>query len=441
MGEGNMKDQEPLSPPPLKEGMKKWKWFLFGAIIIFAGLVFYRGWGFTQKRSGPQRAAKTEVPVQVISVVLKPLTYSMKVTGDIMPLMQVDLFPKVSGYLERIDVHIGDIVKQGQVIAQIDRRDYVHKVREIEAKVAQAKAQLTELETGTRTEELRQAEEVVRQARSRFENAKVQRERIEALYKREVISKKERDVTDMEYTVAEAQLASSQQQLKLLQFGARQEVKDASQAKLKEMEAILEQERNHLKDTQIVAPFRGEISKKYVDAGAFVSPSSPSTPLVSLVHTETLKIVANVLEKDIPLLKPGMKAKIRVESYPEKVFEGRVEKINSALELSTRTLQAEIYVLNTNRFLKPGMFANVEVVLLEKPQTLVIPREAVIETGNELSVFVVEGTQAVRKPITMGYEQNRMVEVLKGLKEGDQVIVKGQQLIKDGSAIRVVEGS
>jgi multidrug efflux pump subunit AcrA (membrane-fusion protein) len=87
------------------------------------------------------------------------------------------------------------------------------------------------------------------------------------------------------------------------------------------------------------------------------------------------------------------------------------------------------------------MFANVEVVLLEKPQTLVIPREAVIETGNEMSVFVVEGKQAFRKPITLGYEQDRLVEVLKGLNEGDQVVIKGQQLIKDGSTIRVIEGS
>jgi RND family efflux transporter MFP subunit len=247
----------------------------------------------------------------------------------------------------------------------------------------------------------------------------LQHERIEALYKREVISKKERDVADMEYTVAEAQLAASQQQLKLLRDGARQEVRDATLAKLREMEAILEQERNHLKDTKIVAPFQGEISRKYVDAGAFVSPSSPSTPLVNLVHTETLKIVANVLEKDVPLLKPGMKAKIRVESYPERIFEGRVEKINSALDLSTRTLQAEIWIPNLDRSLKPGMFSNVEVVLLEKPQTLVIPREAILEAGSEMSVFVVEGKQAVRRSITVGYEQDRMVEVLKGLNERD----------------------
>jgi multidrug efflux pump subunit AcrA (membrane-fusion protein) len=344
----------------------------------------------------------------------------------------------VSGYLERIDVHIGDLVRQGQVIAQIDQTDFLQKVREIEAKVAHARAQLAELETGTRTEEVRQAEEAVRQAQSRFENAKMQRERIEALYKREVISKKERDLTEMEYTVAEAQLASSQQHLNLLREGSRREVKDAGQAKLKEMEAILDQERTRLQNARVTAPFRGEISKKFVDAGALVS---SSTPLVSLVHTEILKIVANVLEKDIPLLKLGMKAKIQVESYPGRPFEGKVEKINSILDLSTRTLQAEIYIPNPDRALKPGMFANVNVVLQEKPQALTLPKEAIIEAGGEMSVFVVEGKQALRRPVTLGYEEDRFVEVLKGINEGEQVIIKGQQLIKDGSAVRVIEGS
>ena len=182
MGERNMKDQEPLNASIEKDEKEAGNGFFSQRLVVLAGLALYRGWGFTQKRSGTQRAARMEVPVQVTPVVSKPLTYSMKVTGDILPLMQVDLFPKVSGYLERIDVHIGDIVKQGQVIAQIDRTDFLQKVREIEAKVAQAKAQLAEIETGTRTEELRQAEEAVKQAQSRFENARLQHERIEALY-------------------------------------------------------------------------------------------------------------------------------------------------------------------------------------------------------------------------------------------------------------------
>ena len=422
---------------PLKKWRNVWKWVLICALVGVAALVLYRGWAATQRRTAALRTGRGEIPVQISPAVRRDLTYSLITTGDISPLMQVDLFPKVSGYLERISVNLGDSVRQGQVIAQIDQKDFIQKVKEIEAKVAHAKAQLSELEAGSRPEEMRQAEEAVRQAQSRFENAKLQRERVEALFKRQVISKKEMDLAEMEYTVVEAQLTASQQHLKMVREGARQEVKEAGQAKLKEMEAILEQERIRLQNTRIIAPFNGEITRKFVDEGSLVS---PSTPLVTLVHTETLKVVANVLEKDISLLKPGIGAKIRAEAYPGRVFEGKVVRINSALDLTTRTLQAEINIPNPSHLLKPGMFSRIEVTLLEKPRTLSVPREALIEEGGKRSVFIVEGNQALQRPILTGIEQDQWVEVVEGLREGDQVIIKGQGSIKDRSTVRVIEG-
>lgn len=429
-----MSDDQP-SNLSSKKSKKYRRWLLFSILICIGALALYRGWGATQKKSG-RRNLLTEIPVKVSSVVRQNLTYSLFATGDIAPMMQVDLFPKVSGYLERIHVNLGDSVRQGQVIAQIDQADFVQKVKESEAKVAQAKAQLSELEAGSRPEELRQAEEAVRQAQSRFDNAKLQRERVEALFKRQVISKKEADIAEMEYTVAEAQLASSQQHLKLVREGTRQEVKEASRAKLKEMEALLAQEQIRLQNTNIVAPFQGEIIRKYVDAGALVS---SSTPIVTLVHTMTLKIVANVLERDIPLLKPGMKATIRTETYPERVFEGRVVRINIGLELSTRTLQAEIEIPNSNRLLKPGMFARTEVVLLAKPGVLAIPGNAVILDQGERFVYVLEGNRAARRAIVTGIEQDRFLEVKEGLKEGDQVVTRGQEAIRENTTIKVIE--
>jgi HlyD family secretion protein len=128
-----------------------------------------------KKRAAAQRTGRGEVSVQIIPVVRKNLTYSLNSTGDIPPLMQVDIFPKVSGYLERINVQLGDPVRQGQAIVQIDRTEFLQKVKEVEAKVANAKAQLAEIEAGTRTEELRQAEEAVKQTQSRFNNAKLHR--------------------------------------------------------------------------------------------------------------------------------------------------------------------------------------------------------------------------------------------------------------------------
>lgn len=422
----------------MNQRFRGWRWVLLLLLLLFVGFVIYRGWALTQKKAAPQRVKRGDIPVQVAPVLLKPLVYSVSMTGDITPLMQVDLFPKVSGYLEGIFVEIGDSVKQGQLIAQIDRTDYLQKVKEMEARVALAKAQLAEIEAGARTEELRQAEEAVRSAQSRYENARIHRERMEVLYQKQVISKKEWDLAEMEYTVAGAQLASSREHLKLLKEGARQETREASRARLREVEALLNQERIRLQHTQILAPFSGEIHRRYVDAGALVS---PSTPIVHLIHTATVKVVAHVLEKDIPLIKTGMKATLTTESFPGKVFEGRIVRLNSALDPATRTLQAEIEIPNPHRLLKPSMFARIELVLLEKPQALLVPRYAILMSNGSKSVFVLEGNQAIRRPVVTGYEQDQYVEIVNGVSEGDRVIVKGQELIRDRSTVRVVEGS
>jgi len=418
----------------MKQKRGVWKWLLLPIAVGIAFLLLYQGWSASQKRTVAKKPGRPPVLVHVSPVAQKFLTYSLKTTGDIVPLMQVDLYPKVSGYLEEIDVHIGDPVKQGQRIAQIDRAEQFQKVKEVEAKVRQAKAHLQELETGTRTAELRQAEEAVKQAQSRFENARLQRERVEALFQKQVISKKEFDTASMDFTVAEAQLASSRQNLKLLQEGARTEVREAAQGRLKEMEAILAQEQIRLQNTTIVAPFHGEITRRYVETGALVS---PSTPIACLVHVQTLKVVANVMEKEVPLLNTGMKIKLQVDAFPDKVFEGKVERINSALDLATRTLQAEIHIPNRDGILKPGMFAKLEIVLAEKPHALVVPVEAVLEERGARFVFLVKGDQAFRKDVVTGIQQERVVEILDGLKEGDEVIIRGQESAKDGAPVRV----
>jgi HlyD family secretion protein len=429
---------ESHSATAAKKGKKTWRWIIVIALVGVGGLILYRSWASNEKRSASQRVARGDIPVQVTPVIRQSLTYSLVASGDISPLMQVELSPKVSGYLEKISVQIGDSVRQGQVIAQIDRAEFVQKVREVEAKVAQAKAAADELEAGTRSEDIRQAEEAVKQAQSRYDNAKTTRERMDALYSRQIISKKDFDNADTECAVCEAQLSANQEKLKQLKEGARREVREGSRAKLKEMEAILAQEQIRLQNTQILAPFAGEIVRRNVDSGALVS---PSTPVVTLIHLETLKAVANVLEKDVGLIKPGMKAKILTEAYPGKPFEGTVVRINKALDLATRTLQAEINIPNPGHLLKPGMFAKIEMVLKENPNALAVPKDAVLKEDGKEFVFTVEGNQAFRKPVVTGIEQERLIEIVEGVKDGDKIVVRGQESLKDRSTIRIIEGS
>jgi len=421
-----------------KKGKKTLRWALVIAVVGVGGLILYRSWASTEKRSASQRVARGDVPVQVAPPTRQPMTYSLVANGDISPLMQVELSPKVSGYLEKISVQIGDSVKQGQVIAQIDRAEFMQKVKEIEAKLAQAKAAADEVEAGTRSEDIRQAEESVKQAKSRYDNAKAQRERMEALYSRQIISKKDFDNADTECAVCEAQLSANQEKLKQLKEGARLEVREGSRAKVKEMEAILAQEQIRLQNTQIVAPFAGEIVRRNVDSGALVS---PSTPVVTLIHLETLKVVANILEKDVGLIKPGMKAKILTEAYPGKPFDGTVVRINKALDLATRTLQAEINIPNPGHLLKPGMFAKIEMVLKENLNALTVPRDAVLKEEGKEFVFAVEGNQAFRKPVVTGIERETLIEIVEGVKDGEKIVVRGQESLKDRTTVRIIEGS
>jgi membrane fusion protein (multidrug efflux system) len=117
-----------------------------------------------------------------------------------------------------------------------------------------------------------------------------------------------------------------------------------------------------------------------------------------------------------------------------------VVRINKALDLATRTLQAEINIPNPGYLLKPGMFAKIEMILKEKPDALTVPRDAVLKEEGKEFVFAVEGNQAFRKPVVTGIERENLIEIVEGVKDGDKIVVRGQESLKDRSTIRIVEG-
>jgi multidrug efflux pump subunit AcrA (membrane-fusion protein) len=108
--------------------------------------------------------------------------------------------------------------------------------------------------------------------------------------------------------------------------------------------------------------------------------------------------------------------------------------------MSTRTIQAEIYIPNLKRLQKPGMFTKVELTLSEKTQALVIPRIAILEEAGEKFVFTVQGGRALRKRVLTGFEKNEEVEILEGLSEGQWVVIRGQESLKDQATVKVIEG-
>lgn len=179
----------------------------------------------------------------------------------------------------------------------------------------------------------------------------------------------------------------------------------------------------------------GIVGRVYVDLGAKVT---PQTPVALIVDMDKVKVKIDVVERDLPRVRIGQEAQIRVDAYSEKIFRGKVWKISPVVDLGSRTAPIEIFISNPKHLLKPGMFARVEITTKESKDTLIIPRDALMKEGDLTFVFIVEDNQALRKEVTTGMRQENLVEIKDNLNVREEVIVMGKTRVKDGSEVRVI---
>jgi membrane fusion protein (multidrug efflux system) len=185
----------------------------------------------------------------------------------------------------------------------------------------------------------------------------------------------------------------------------------------------------------ITAPFAGYITRRYLDPGALVTPNS--TTLFTLMDLGAMKVIVNVLEKDIPQIKLGKKATVLVDAFPGKEFSGTVTRFSQAVDLSTRTMAVEIDVPNTEYLLKPGMFANVTLVTDEHQNAMTVSTQAILSDDAGTYLYIASNDTARRVPVKIGTEQGSRTEILAGLTGAEQVIMTGQQFVKADGPVSI----
>ena len=256
-------------------------------------------------------------------------------------------------------------------------------------------------------------EHQVHQAQANHDLAKVTFERLQALYAKDLVPKQDLDDSRTKYEVAKRTLAL---------------------------------QHTYLDYAQIIAPFDGYVTKRYVDPGAFIPQASAMTSAVTTLLTvmdlSQVKVLVNVPERDVGSVHVGDELSLTLDAYPDQTFRGRVTKFAPALDAGSRTLQVEIDIPNTDMALKPGMFARVTLVLERHPQALVIPSEALLVNELGSFVFVVgaaqDGAPTVRRvSVRTGLEDGGQVEILGGLGPKDQVVRTGKELVHDGGGVRI----
>jgi len=184
----------------------------------------------------------------------------------------------------------------------------------------------------------------------------------------------------------------------------------------------------------VESPMSGIIGRVYVDIGTQVS---PQTQVALAVHMDNVKIDLDIPEQYLPKISVGQTAQIFVQAYPGKEFIGKVSRISPVLDLETRTAPIEIIISNSDHALKSGMFAQVKLVIEERKDVPVIVKEAIMGKEPGLYVYAVNGNAAHQRNIKLGIRHGADYEVSEGLKEGDLVIVMGQQQLYDEAPVTI----
>jgi membrane fusion protein (multidrug efflux system) len=316
------------------------------------------------------------------------------VVGNLIGQTTVSVAPRAAGRVESVSVRLGDRVSRGQRLAKIEDFEIQEQVKQAEA--AQQVSEAT-----------------IRQREADLKLAQTNAERSRNLYERQLLPKQTLDDNESRYQSAVAAV-------------------DLARAQSAQSKARLDELRINLANTNVVSPVNGYVSKRTVDPGAFVSQNAP---VVDVVDISTVRMVANVVEKDLKELGIGNATRVEVDAFPGEVFSGRIARVSPVLDPATRTAPIEIEIPNGSGRLKPGMYARVSVTTSTRKEALVVPATSVVDLGGRRGVFTPLNETAVFRALEVGTEQGAIVEVLGGLSDGDTVITTGSSALRDGDRI------
>lgn len=344
--------------------------------------------------------------VQTAAASMRPMEKVLLVSGTLAAQEDATLSVKAPGRLEKVDVDIGSVVKRGDLIAQMERRDYELRVKQAQAAVAEARAALGLPLEGQEENFSIETVATVKQARAVLEEARKNRERVISLSREGIASKSEVDTVDTTYAVA------------VTRYDTATEEARTRLAVLTQRRTDLEVSEQQLRDTSIYAPFDGAIQSRTASPGEYLQLGNP---VATLVRLDPLRLRLEVPERESGLVQSNQHVRITVDGNTN-VFHGTVARISPAISEQNRMLLVEADV-PAQPGLRPGLFVRSRIVVTESEVTLSVPADSLIVfAGIEKVITIAEG-KARERTVTTGRRANGWIEIVSGLKAGDPVVL------------------
>ncbi len=390
-------------------------WAICLAAIVLMLIAFFAGYIPMQKRKALLANEALEhqqaLPrVEVIEVARSSRESELQLPGNIQAITEAPLLARADGYIARRMVDIGDRVRAGQPVAEIDVPELEEQVRQSKAGVLQAHAALD------------QAMANLQQGKSEMELARVTARRWTNLVARGAVSRQENDQYQAQYQSKAANVQALEKAIVVQRNSVA--AAEANVARLEKM----------LNYRVVRAPFDGVITLRNVDVGTLVN--AGSTLLFRIAQTAMLRTYVNVPQTHANSVRPGQKAVLTVSNLPGRHFTGSVARSASALDPANRTLLVEIRVPNPDGALLPGMYAEVDLSSARAAAPLLVPSDALIVRADGTQVALVNPDHTVHlQKIEVGRDYGDRLEVLDGLREGDTIIPNPGDVAREGVKI------
>jgi RND family efflux transporter MFP subunit len=396
-------DRDTALPLRIAPGAKRktFRMFLVVVLLVGASVAFgmWRHAAAEAEVNATSEQRRSIVPaVRVAAVRANDGMMAARLPGSTEAFEAANIMARISGYVAKRFVDIGDHVTAGQALAEIAAQELDHQIAQAQATFAQNHAALN-------------------QAQANREIASVTWGRDSKLLDKGWVTKQQGDTERLNLQAQEAAVA-------------------VAEANIRAQQAQLEVLLQHKSYQRVVAPFDGVVTQRNIDNGSLVqADAAGGMPMFTVMHSDVIRIQLYVPQDQAFGLQKGVGAIVRVPEMPGVEFRGTVARVASALQPGTRTLQTEIDVPNREGMLTPGTYCEVELQIPRKTMSLIVPAEAVIFNRNGLSVAVVENGIVHMRKLNVVRDRGTTLEVSAGVADGDRVILNPPVDISEGRMV------
>jgi len=406
----------------LKEGFRsanlKTKIVVAIGIIVLCIGVFY---GFKSKAVVKgQRVGELKPAVDVITMEPRDMVRTILLTGQTVPVSQVDIVAKYTGKITQVTVDLGQEVFQGQELIVQDTSDVSVLLAQNEAGLRQAQADAIESKASF--------EASYQKAQADYQHSVTNFERYKTLYEQGAISKESLDNAQQQMNAARAPLDTWSKQIS----SGNPATVLAKRAASEKAQSAVDALQNQKNDLVLRAPRAGIIGYRQAEVGNM---AQTGQKLLSIIDNSQIFVDCSVSEQDVGQIVLGTAVNISVDSLG-KSYTGKIVYNSPGMDAKTQTFTIRIALDNPDQSIKAGMFARTMITMLLRPQSLFVPKEAVVSTNGLEKVYVIEENgQVSERIVTLGLRNDKEVEILKGINSGEQVAITNLARLKTGTIV------